>query len=567
MTTSPVRLPLRFFWVWILGGVLLVFMVKPVFHLAKIWRAESYARSGEEFLAKGDLEAAQSQAKLSLELHSGEIRAVRVLARVADQRKDAGSHKLWLHIVQSAEVTDADRLALAEAALRASLPNLAEAQRDILLSRPAPTKEVYHLAGLLAVRQQQGSLAREWFARALSMDPGYAKAEINLAQFEVFLSNNADLVRTGLARLRRLGEQKNEAGLESLRSLVLWGNDHPGLLPYDDSLADQLRQHPLAQMQDQCLAADWKIRTEPERQKSLEDSLIALAQHGAPSARREVAIWLNRHRNFEKTIAAFPLDPKGPDELVLVQLDALAALGRWGEIRDFLAKNVLTSQPVLRSLYRGRVARELGNNELFNLNWSQAVREAGKNPVALRYLAEYAEKLGGQAARAAEVYETLSEVPAVQSHALLKLVRLYEQLGQTRNLLKTLQRLLIIHPNNPVVLNDVTYLELLLNETSVQPFERARQVYAIDPRLPAFATTYALARLKSGSAAEALRIMSAFSSEQFTAPGWQSVHAAILAANGRKEEAVQVARRIDLGNLKPEEKLLIADFWPPKLSR
>ncbi len=218
---------------------------------------------------------------------------------------------------------------------------------------------------------------------------------------------------------------------------------------------------------------------------------------------------------------------------------------------------------MLCSLFQARAALELGHKKLFDLDWQQAVRQAEKNPKALYYLADYANKIG-EITYSVEIYETLSQVPNYQLEALLKLVRLYERLGKTRDILRTMQRLSLIYPNDLTIMNDLAYLGLLLNESSVQPFERASRVYATNPKLPAFAATYALAQLKSGVPAVALKAFEPFMLSDLKAPSWQTVYAATLTANGRKADALKIIGKIDLKNLKPEEKELIATLLPTK---
>jgi len=58
-----------------------------------------------------------------------------------------------------------------------------------------------------------------------------------------------------------------------------------------------------------------------------------------------------------------------------------------------------------------------------------------------------------------------------------------------------------------------------------------------------------------------------FSPDKWTAHGWQAIYAATLAANGRKADAIRIAKNINPKQLRPEEKKLHAPFWPPVDSR
>jgi len=551
------------FWPWgfvllLVGLFILSIVATPVYRAAKGWRAGFYLTDAQNALEKKDYKRALQRAKLCLQYRNDSADAYRILAKVADARQDPRSLNLWTTVLQAVGGgTDADRVALGEAALRENLLLVTQRQLDQLMVNPSPEKEVYNLAGLLAARQQKPALAREWFHKALELDPEYKRAEVNLAQTQLLMPDNPKVEQAGIERLLELGKRSDEWGLQSLRILTDWSMARPDRRPPGLNPAELLKTHPLAKIQDRCLAAQWEVQRHPEKKTAIIDALLKSASELSETEQRDLAAWLNRMRLYEKTLSAFPLDAKSPEPLLLVQLDAMAALGRWKELDEFLEQEtLLLEQPVLLWIFRARTAKELGRQTRYDLSWKQAARAAGKQPLALRYLAYYAETLG-DLPRSVEAYEALSQIPEYEMDALLKLIRPYEKLGRTGDLLSVLRRLLAMRPDDPTLNNDVAYLSLLLNDATPQTFERARKVYETDPQLPPFAATYALSQLRAGLPAVALKVMRNFKPGQLTAPGWQAVYAAALEANGQKAEAVRVARGIDVQNLKPEEKRLI----------
>ena len=557
------------FWPWGFVLMLLAFLVlsilaTPMYRAAKGWRAGLYLKEAQKALDKRDFKQAVLGAKLCLQYRNDSAEAIRILAKAADAQQDSRSLNLWTTVLQaSGGGTDADRVAFGEAALRENLLMVAQRQLDILLVRPSPGKEVYNFAGLLAVRQRKPALAREWFQKALAIDPDYARAAVNLAQVLLLVPENPGVEREGIDRLLELAKRKDEWGLQSLRILTEWALATPSRRPPGLDPAQMLRDHPLARVQDRCLAAQWTIQNHPEKKLEIADGLLKNAAELSEGDRRGLAAWLCRIGLYEKTLAAFPLDAKSPDPLLLVQLDAMAALGRWKELDRFLEQDLFREDPTLLWIFRARAAREVGQRTRYELSWKQAVRAAGRQPLALRYLAYYAEMLG-DLPRSIEAYEILSQVPEYELEALLKLIRPCEKLGRTRELLNVMRRLLLMRPTDPTINNDVTYLALLLNDVSAETFERARSVYETNPQVPPFAVTYALAQLRAGLPAVALKVMWNFQPEQLTAPGWQAVYAAALDANGQRNEAIRIARGIDAQNLKPEEKQLMEGFWKPE---
>jgi tetratricopeptide (TPR) repeat protein len=553
---SP-RLPLRFFWLWVILIISLFFLVKPTFRAVKSWRASIYLNRAKKTFASGNSVLAQEQCRLSLALQPGSDDAIRLLAEIAGSRGDPSALGLWMNLLESGRVTDQDRTALAETALRQGALTFVEEQLDVLLSRSEPSKETYNLKGLLSIRQNLPTVAREWFRKALERDDQYTRARINIARVDLFFSRDQRDHPSALQTLQNLGRETNEWGLESLRALVEWGTQYPREFPYQTEWADRLTDHPLSKIQDRCAVADWEIQTSSESFQSLVDEMTLNVSKRDSEEKRQIAAWLNRYQLFDRTLKTFPVEPNTPDDLFLVQLDALAALGKWKEISDVLSSDArLEKQPILRALFRGRAARELGNTPLFQFQWQKALEESGKNSAGLLYLAQYAEKLQ-EFEIAAEAYEKLHLLHANQLDPLLRLVKLYEHLGKTASLQKIMLRLLTLRPDDVAILNDVAYLSLLLDDSSTHPKEKARQAYERNPSLVPVVTTYALAQLKSNLPEAALKTIQKIPSQDLTAPGWQAVKAAILESNGKSQEATKIAKSIGQSLLKPEEKLLI----------
>lgn len=490
---------------------------------------------------------------------------MRLQARVADSTGEKGGVERWREIVLLPKATAEDRLGLACAALRENFPELAQDQLSYLLQMPAPGKEAHYLGGLLAMQNHDIVLARASFQRALAIDANYAPAIIGMARTELADTGQVEILRKGLRRLVELGNRMDENGLVALRMVVEWGVQRPEMLAFDRSVADQLRRHPLAGIRDQCLACEWELKhvVGTRRVELAVRKLVSMAPDLVPVDQCALAAWLNRQGLLQQTLAAFPLNPRAPEELILIQLDAMAGLGLWAGLDEFLRHNLFPTRPVLLWLYRARVARELGQADRFASYWDRALREAGSDKETLRYVAQYAESIG-ETGKCAQAYELLSHEPGAELESLFKLVKYYEKLGRTRQLMRTIERLVILYPQDYAVANDLAYLALLLNDSSCKPQERAKEIYAAGPGLPSFAATYALARLKAGKPNEALRACKDFSPARWTAPSWQAVYAAVLLANGRRADALLVANAIEVSKLKPEEKRLLAPLYPQR---
>ena len=146
-------------------------------------------------------------------------------------------------------------------------------------------------------------------------------------------------------------------------------------------------------------------------------------------------------------------------------------------------------------------------------------------------------------------------------------LRLVQQTGETKKIHAALLEMLEIWPNDPAVLNDEAYLRLLLIEPAHVESrnaevgnieELAAKLVQRDPSSLPHRTLLALARLRLGKFSDA---MDAYGNVQVAqgalTPSALAVHAAVLAANGRSEDAAAEIREVDRTRLLPEEAALV----------
>jgi hypothetical protein len=127
--------------------------------------------------------------------------------------------------------------------------------------------------------------------------------------------------------------------------------------------------------------------------------------------------------------------------------------------------------------------------------------------------------------------------------------------------------MLSIWPNDPAVQNDEAYLRLLLmdqaeterrKEEVVNIEELGAKLVQRDQSSLPHRTLLALARLRLGKFSDA---MNAYGGIQVApgalTPSALAVHAAVLAANGRSDDAATELREVDRKRLLPEEAALV----------
>ena len=88
--------------------------------------------------------------------------------------------------------------------------------------------------------------------------------------------------------------------------------------------------------------------------------------------------------------------------------------------------------------------------------------------------------------------------------------------------------------------------------------QAAREILVREPTNWAARSTIALARLKTGRAAAALETYSDIKITGLLPSNALAIRAAVLAANGWKDDAKQLAQKLAAARLLPEERQLIA---------
>jgi hypothetical protein len=373
------------------------------------------------------------------------------------------------------------------------------------------------------------------------------------------------------------------------------------------SLAERLASHPLSKAPQKLLALDVQEQIDASRRDQLVAQGIAQFKNGDANDLLALATWLNGKKELEKTLDAIPLEKAllGRD-LFLQYLDALGGLERWSEIKDLLLGDRYPLDPVVQKMYLARCNAQLGEKTAGENNWQRALEAAAGDPGKQITLGEYAEKNGiGDVAQSA--FDSAAQESPKLRVAQQGRLRLAQRSGDTKKIHAVLEEMLKIWPNDAAVENDEGYTRLLLmssnreqgagsvehgekkNEqqhgaTSAEQRENsqlqapssslqapgselqalnelsalAEKLVQQNPRSLPHRTFLALARLKQNRAADALAVYENVTvARGALTPSALAVHAAVLAANGRNEEAKSEIGQLRANQLLSEEKRLI----------
>ncbi|PYI93045.1 MAG: hypothetical protein DME97_06985 [Verrucomicrobia bacterium] len=554
-----------------------VFGGRPVMHAIKAWQARRHAQQAFALVEKEQWNDARKEATAAYQLWPNEPQAIRAIARFLSRTRQAQALEFWDRLEKQGALGREDLVDEASIALIAGDDTRAKRAILALLSgRNGAVKAVDHLLeAQLAIRQGAPIEAHDALQKIFGDASATTRARLQAALLEIAISagNNAGRDEAW-AQLQRVADGNDAASLDALTVLaqtVITQEKIPENFPVTAAdLAQKLDAHPLARAPQKLLAVDLRIR----EHKEMRDQLIAQATERWKTAEPEemaaLATWLNGKGEFQRALDAIPREKALLSrELFLQHLDSLGGLERWKEIKELLDRDIFPLDPVVQKMYLARCNAQLGEKAASENNWQRALEAAHGDPQKLMMLAGYAEKNGALEIARAAYDETAAEAPKLRAAHQGRL-RLAQATNETRKIHDVLAEMLTIWPNDPAVQNDEAYTRLLLVEQAqvesrkaeVENIEQlaARLVERETSSLP-HRTLLALARLRLGKFGEAL---DAYANIQVArnalTPSALAVHVAVLAGNGRSDDAAAEVRDLDVKRLLPEEAALIANI-------
>jgi len=552
-----------------------VFGGRPVTHGIKAWQARRHAQSAFALLEKEQWNDARKEATAAYQLWPDEPEAIRAVARFLSRTRQAQALEFWDRLEKAGRLTRADLTDEASIALLAGDDTRAKRAIAALLSgKNGAAKPVDHLLeAQLAIRQGAPIQAHDALQKVFGDPQATGRERLQAALLENAISSGNDAWRDeALALIKKVSDTDDAAGLDALTVLaqtIATQEKIPENFPATASeLAQKLEAHPLARAAQKLLAVDLRIREQKERRDTLIAEATERLKNGDPDEITALATWLNGKSEFQRQLDAIPLEKAlQARDLFLQHLDALGGLGRWAEIKALLDRDTYPLDPVVQKMYLARCNAQLGEKAASENNWQRAFEAAQGDPTKLLMLASYAEKNGALETARAAYDEAAAEAPKLRAAHQGRL-RLVQATNDTRKIHDVLAEMLAIWPNDPAVLNDEAYTRVLLVEQAqvesrkeeVENIEQlAAQLVQREPSSLPHRTLLALARLRLGKFSDAL---DAYSNIQVSRGALTlsalAVHAAVLAANGRRDDAASEIRDVDPNRLLPEEAALIA---------
>ena len=554
--------------------VLGFFTARPTLNAIKAWQARRHAERAFALIEKEQWNDAQKEAIAAYQLRPTEPQALRAVARFLSRTRQPQALDFWQQLEKRAPLTRDDRQDEAAIAIMAGELAQAEIALQALLESSGPDPIGWLLTAQLSI--QKGAVDEAFaaldkiFADSRSTEQQQFQAALLERTLASGMEGATDRVSDAWSRFEKLAQGKSAVALDALVVLAqqLIGQPRDAAHPFamtTEEIRRALEAHPLAKVPQKLLALDLLEHIDPNRRQEIVDQAVEQWKSGDAAELLALATWLNGKGEHQKTLDTIPLEKAlQTRELFLQRLDALGGLGRWSDIKQLLERERFPLDQVVQQMYLARCSAQLGEKTAAENGWQRALENAGGDPTKLMTLAGYAEKNGNLAIAESAYAAAATEAPKSRA-AFQGRLRLAQASGDTKKIHAVLADMLAIWPNDPAVQNDEAYTRLLLLPTdpsSAQPLsgieDLAENLVKQNPRSLPHRTLLALARVRQGHWADALSTYEGIhvAPRALTASAL-AVHAAVLAGNGRSDDAKTEAAQIRLDRLLPEERALI----------
>jgi hypothetical protein len=559
-----------------------VFAGRPTLDAIRAFQSRRHANKAFAFIEQEKWRDATAEAFAAYQLRPTEPQALRVVARLLSRTRQPDALEFWKQLAEKTPLTRDDLRDQASIALSTGeTPTVESAVKNLFADGRAVSTADELLAAQLAIQKNVPDEARPHLEKIFTDTHATEREQLQAALLQLAATKNDDQSdpAKAWARIKKIASGKDAT---SLNALTLLG--HRALSPAPEGaeldrstdategvppiadLVHALENHPLANAPHKLLALDLRIHVDPAQRGALLASAIDTWKNGEPNDLATLANWLNSNGEFQKTLDTVPLEKALQSRgLFLTHLDALAALGRWEEIKELLGSERSPLDPVVEDMYLARCSAQLGEKTAAENNWQRALESAGGDVQKLLTLADYAEKNGALDIADVTYHNATAAAPKLRP-AYQGQLRIAQKKQDTKKMHGVLVEMEKLWPNDTAIRNDEAYTHLLLlrpddksTKSEAQTIEKiARDLLKREPSsLPHF-TLLALALLRQDRAGDAFAIYEKLNvPKNVLTPLALAVHAAILAAAQHRDDAHSEVALIPVDKLLPEERALV----------
>jgi tetratricopeptide (TPR) repeat protein len=523
----------------------------------KGWRQARTVKRAEELLKKEDYVQAAMSATWALQLDPQDVEATKLMAAICAAQGQRQELAWRARLVELQPDSLEPRLAWATAALNHQEVSVAQDALAGVSDEQKKSVSYHAVAGRLAAVFRQKDATEKSVRETIRLDPGNELYQLELASLRLGSEKGQvrELARDEIEQLAASAKVARPALIVLIRDAMLRGDAARAL-----AFSEKLNASPVAKFEDRlqylrllrqlnrrefwwCLA---QVQAEViGDNKELPALMTYLNKSGFPNVSVE---W---SKSFGEETRKVPL-------VSVALAESYAMMKDWEGLKVQVKFSGWGSLEFQRLALLARVAREQGDLPGASANWRAAgVAAAGRTEdlttlIRLATAWKWTEE-------ANSVLWQLARGPTDQMPALQALSRNYQINGRTRELLDVANRMIEIDPRNTFGKNNAAYLSLLLEVDKERAHVLAKEVYASDPKNPAFVATYAFAMHFLGKTEEGLKLMRLLQAKDREVPANAFCYGVLLAAANHRDEAVKYLNIAETSSiLFPQEKALLA---------
>jgi Flp pilus assembly protein TadD len=543
------KLRLARWWIFVAAGVLLAGLAYEGWNLYQNQRRLMYLRNGREALARSAVMNALSFSEKAVKANPQGVEPCRLMADTLAAAK-APECVFWRARVATLEPAKIENyLAWAQAALNIGRSDWAV---EALTKTPkgAETRPDWQnlMGGALTNLGQFGD-AELHFKRAVELEPANSVYVVNLASLRLS-SPDPTVVSRARQQLDELSGSP-PAGRFALEALVreaLHSGDLKSARRYSSKLAERSDQS----WDDKLLELDTAFQTAefPGRLATLQQ------ESGANLGNRVVLIyWMIGHGLAKEAADWLVIGGKsGPVPLQMALADAFRAQQNWQGLRKMLEPADWAANDFIRKALLALCERK---EPTFRDRWQETLRSVQNDLEKKFRLGELVSSWGWYAEGSQLLWDVANNSPMWRSSALSELWRNGVIEKNAAAMLRVATQRYQDNPKNAGVKNDYAFLLLLLGIDDSRAEDLAKEAWSEVPQRPEIAATYAYAALKEGRTEDGIKAMDQISEPYREEPEIALYYAALLAAEGHREEASRYLARSDGSPaLLPEEQAL-----------
>ena len=530
------------------------YFARPAWRALKQVRASGFANSAKDARTQGNPGLALEYARSALQLEPYNPDYVRLNARILSDLGTDTCLKFWQHLADLAGADTEDRFSYLEATLAFRRPDLAGPTFSNLSASTPPSARLQRLGVLHHLGARATNAALACARTALQLEPTNPTNALLVASLIPSTANAADRAQSR-SLLRDIAQSHTGLRLVALRRLV-----HTGIGERVDRewTAQTLSQLPTRTAPEEVLLAETLVRLDPSTIQHTLSNLIVRIPHDDREMLTLVVEALSRLGRHHEVLQLTTAD-RGffNRSLFKARLDALSALQRDAEAYQLLLTHGAPMPAFDLALARIKAAIKARDSTRRDHHFSELVEACGDEPDRIRAVAEFAEKEGALDV-AAITWKKFGAAPGQTTVAQRALQRIADRRGDTWNARDHARNALRSDATLPSLKLEIAYYDLLLGENIEAALAEARAGVSEDPRDFFARAAVALAHLRLGEPEKARVALDRFLLDTpQPRPDALAILAATCGQNGFVVRAREIAAKIPLDRLRPEERELL----------